>query len=169
MHRGTIVLNDPYHLANAINKTYFQHFPEQVRPNTLISHDADEVKNFVEELGDKAVLKPLQGSGGQSVFLVREEDKANLNQMIEAILRDGYVIAQEYLPAAADGDIRLFVMNGHPLEHDGKYAAFRRVSKSEDVRSNIHIRSGKEHIGNELNCCRTSTPDEKALQAEKWS
>jgi glutathione synthase len=32
----------------------------------------------------------------------------NLNQMVESISRDGYVIAQEYLPAAQEGDIRLF-------------------------------------------------------------
>ena len=32
--RGTLVLNDPASLANAVNKTYFQHFPEDVRPRT---------------------------------------------------------------------------------------------------------------------------------------
>jgi glutathione synthase len=42
------------------------------------------------------------------------------------------------LPAAVDGDVRLFVMNGRPLMHDGKYAAFRRVNKSGDARSNMH-------------------------------
>jgi glutathione synthase len=72
------------------------------------------------------------------VFLIRENDGANMNQMIEAVLRDGYCIAQEYLPAAQEGDVRLFVMNGRPLVHDGKYAAFRRVNKSGDARSNMH-------------------------------
>ena len=33
--RGTVVLNDPANLANAVNKTYLQHFPEAVRPTTL--------------------------------------------------------------------------------------------------------------------------------------
>ena len=84
------------------------------------------------------MIKPLQGSGGASVFLIREADAANLNQMIDAVLRDGYCIAQEYLPAAQEGDVRLFVMNGRPLRKDGKYAAFRRVNKSGDMRSNMH-------------------------------
>jgi glutathione synthase len=138
VRRGVTVLNDPVNLANALNKTYFQHFPEQVRPRTCISRDPEEIKEFVAAEGGKAVIKPLQGSGGSSVFLIRNEDGANLNQMIEAVIRDGYCIAQEYLPAAKDGDVRLFVMNGRPLMHDGKYAAFRRVNKTGDMRSNMH-------------------------------
>lgn len=138
VRRGVIVLNDPVNLANALNKTYFQHFPEQVRPRTCISRDPDEIKEFVAAQGGQAVIKPLQGSGGASVFLIRDEDGANLNQMIEAVIRDGYCIAQEYLPAAKDGDVRLFVMNGRPLAHNGKYAAFRRVNKTGDMRSNMH-------------------------------
>ncbi len=136
--RGVIVLNDPENLANAINKTYFQHFPDAVRPRTCISRDVEEIKNFVESENGKVVVKPLQGSGGQSVFLINEDDKANMNQMIEAVIRDGYCIAQEYLPAAVEGDVRMFVMNGQPLFHEGKYAAFRRVNKTGDARSNMH-------------------------------
>jgi len=136
--RGVIVLNDPERLANAINKTYFQHFPEQVRPKTCISRNVDEIKAFIEEQDDKVVIKPLQGSGGQSVFLIEKGDEANRNQMIEAVMRDGYCIAQEYLPGAAEGDVRLFVMNGRALMHEGKYAAVRRVNNSGDARNNMH-------------------------------
>ncbi|WP_372719738.1 glutathione synthetase [Novipirellula sp.] len=136
--RGVIVLNDPENLANAINKTYFQHFPEEVRPKTCISRDIKQINSFIESQNGKVVIKPLQGSGGQSVFLINEDEKANRNQMIEAVLRDGYCIVQEYLPAAVDGDVRLFVMNGRPLWHEGAYAAFRRVNKTGDARSNMH-------------------------------
>ena len=59
---GTLVVNDPASLANAVNKTYFQHFPETVRPRTLISRDPSELAAFVDDDGG-AVLKPLQGSG----------------------------------------------------------------------------------------------------------
>lgn len=137
MRHGVIVLNDPDGLAKAANKMYFQLFPEEVRPQTIITRDREEIKQFAKEQGE-VVLKPLQGSGGASVFLVKKEDRSNLNQMIESVSRDGYVIAQEYLPAAADGDIRLFVMNGQPLRCKGKYAAFRRVRSGDDMRSNIH-------------------------------
>ena len=84
------------------------------------------------------MLKPLQGSGGASVFLVRPDDIPNINQMIDAVSRDGFVIAQEYLPAAAEGDMRLFMMNGRPLRVKGRYAAFRRERNDGDMRSNLH-------------------------------
>ena len=72
------------------------------------------------------------------MFLINEDQHGNLNQMVEAVSRDGYVVAQEYLEAAAEGDMRLFMMNGQPLRYKGKYAAFRRLRSSEDIRSNIH-------------------------------
>lgn len=133
IERGVMVLNDPVHLAHAINKTYFQHFPEQVRPATCIARDPQSIRRFIDEHDGKAVLKPLQGSGGHNVFLIRPGDEANVNQMIEAVFRDGYAIVQEYLPAAAEGDMRLLVMNGRALQVDGKYAAFRRVNKQGDA------------------------------------
>jgi glutathione synthase len=136
--RGVIVLNDPRSLANALNKTYFQHFPDAVRPRTLITRDPDEIKSFIKAERGRAVLKPLQGSGGKSVFLVQPQSQ-NVNQMIDAVARDGYVVCQEYLEDAKRGDVRLFVMNGEPLCVDGKYAAFRRVGPKGDLRSNMHV------------------------------
>jgi glutathione synthase len=135
---GVIVVNDPNGLAKAGSKMYFQLFPEEVRPRTLITRDREEIKAFAKAEAGTIVLKPLQGSGGASVFLVRPDDVPNLNQMIDAVSRDGFVIAQQYLPAAAEGDMRLFVMNGRPLRVKGKYAAFRRVRRGGDMRSNIH-------------------------------
>jgi glutathione synthase len=138
MRRGVIVLNDPDRLAQAMNKMYFQLFPEEVRPTTLITHDRNEIREFAKEQGGRIVIKPLQGSGGQGVFLVDTDNLGNLNQMVESISRDGYVVAQEYLEAAAEGDMRLFMMNGQPLRFKNKYAAFRRLRCGDDIRSNIH-------------------------------
>ena len=144
MSRGVLVVNDPTSLADAVNKTYFQHFPEEVRPRTMISRDPVAINEFIEEMKGSAVLKPLQGSGGAGVFLVSGKESPNVNQMIEALSRDGYIVVQEYLAAGKDGDTRLFVMNGQPLERDGQYAAFRRVNESTDMRSNMHA-GGEAH------------------------
>lgn len=154
IERGVIVLNDPGHLAYALNKTYFQHFPEEVRPDTCIARDIDSIRRFIDDHDGSAVIKPLQGSGGHNVFLLRPGDEANINQMVEAVLRDGYAIVQEYLPAAREGDMRLMVMNGKALEVDGQYAAFRRVNKNGDARSNVKAGGTVE----------PAEPDEHALR-----
>ena len=152
--KHVIVLNDPTHLTDASNKTYFQHFPEEVRPVTCITLDADEIKSFIQSHDGYGVIKSLQGSGGQSVFVVTPDSGANLNQMIEAVTRDGYAIVQEYLPKAVDGDLRLLTLNGRPLCVDGKYACFRRYNDSGDARSNITA-GGKIDM---------AVPDEDALR-----
>jgi glutathione synthase len=137
MRHGVIVLNDPNGLAKARNKLYLQTFPEAVRPRTLITRFAERIQQFARQEGT-IILKPLLGSGGTGVFIVRPNDIHNLEEIIAAVSRDGYVIAQEYLPAAAEGDTRLFLMNGVPLQYKGKYAAFRRIRTGDDIRSNIH-------------------------------
>lgn len=152
--KHVIVLNDPTHLTDASNKTYFQHFPEELRPDTCITTDPDVIKDFIRDRGGCGVIKPLQGSGGQSVFVVTPNSQGNLNQMIEAVIRDGYAIVQEYLPEAAKGDLRLLTLNGRPLQVDGRYACFRRYNDNGDARSNISA-GGKIEL---------AEPDEPALR-----
>ena len=74
----------------------------------------------------KAMLLRMSGRADEALTLV------------ESLLRDGYIIAQEYLQAAVDGDTRIFMMNGQPLRFKGKYAAFRRKRSGDDMRSNVH-------------------------------
>jgi len=135
---GVIVLNSPGGLSKSSNKLYLQHFPEEIRPKTIITRNGDELKNFFDEQ-KKVVLKPLSGSEGRNVFLVHGKEASNMNQMFEAVSRDGYVIAQEYLPDVEKGDTRIFLMNGEPLMEDGIYAAFKRVKKGTDIRNNISV------------------------------
>ncbi|NJB84611.1 glutathione synthase [Lewinella marina] len=136
--QGTIVVNDPFGLSHALNKMYLQQFPESVRPRTVITRRIDEIRQFAEQEGNDIILKPLLGSGGKNVFVVREDDHPNLNQIVDVISNQGYVIAQEFMPAAAQGDIRLFLMNGEPLVVDGHYAAVHRIGADDDIRNNLH-------------------------------
>lgn len=147
MNDGVIVLNHPNSLAGAVNKMYFQHFPEILRPKTIITRDHNEIKEFFKEQKQKMILKPLQGSGGTNVFMMDKKNEHNLSQTIDAICRDGFVIAQEYLTEATKGDTRLFLMNGEPLKSkDGKYALMQRVNASGDIRSNIHAGGRPESV-----------------------
>lgn len=141
---GVLVLNDPEGLGNASNKLYLQQFPRAVRPRCLITRDRKQIEEFAREEGGTIVIKPLFGSGGRNVFLLRPEDAPNMHQMIETVARDDYVIAQEYLPEAVKGDTRLFLMNGQPLQCAGKIAALRRVRSQTDpdMRSNMTAGAG---------------------------
>jgi len=135
---GVLVVNDPNGLSIAQNKLYLQEFPEAARPATLISRDLSEIRAFIDGHDEGCIVKPLQGSGGKNVFRIASLDDSNLNQIFEAASGEGYLITQAYIPEAKDGDVRLFLMNGRPLERHGKHAAFRRVPAKGDVRSNIH-------------------------------
>jgi glutathione synthase len=139
IRHGVIVLNDPNGLAQAVNKMYLETFPEEVRPRALISRNRNDIKAFITAQKGWAILKPLTGSGGRNVFLVRPQDGVNLNQMIDSVASEGYIIAEEYLPEAREGDTRLFLLNGSPLLYKKHYAALRRVRKTgdSDIRSNM--------------------------------
>lgn len=136
--QGVWVINNPTILARASNKLYLENFDESIRPKTIITRNHTDVEHFFKEQNEHIILKPLKGSGGKNVFIVNKDNPQNLKQIEEAIARDGYVIAQEYLPAASEGDIRFFLLDGKPIEINGKYAAIQRVGQKGDIRSNIH-------------------------------
>lgn len=136
VEHGVLVLDDPDALLGAEGKLYLQHFAEEVRPRTLVTRSLEDVRRFHRELGGRLVLKPLDGYGGADVFLV-DEAQTNLATIVESLRRRGWIVAQEYLPEAAAGDLRLFLMNGRPLQVDGHYAAIRRIGREGDFRSNM--------------------------------
>jgi len=139
MQHGVLVLNDPNGLDYAFTKLYLKMLPDWIYPRSLITRNKEDIKSFIRDEGGYAILKPLFASGGRGVFVVRPQDEPNLNQMIEAIARDGFVIAQEFLPEGVKGDTRLFVINGEPLHCKGRIAAIHRQRKQgdKDIRSNM--------------------------------
>ncbi|HHH46000.1 MAG TPA: glutathione synthase [Thiotrichales bacterium] len=136
---GVLVLNDPDGLDLGLTKLYLEYFPESIRPRTLVTRDFEEARDFIAEQGGYAVIKPLAGSGGRNVFLVRPHDTPNVNQMMEAVSRDHYFIVQEYLPDAVHGDTRVFMLNGRPFMVKGRLAALHRQRRvgDADIRSNL--------------------------------
>lgn len=138
--QGVIVLNDANAMSHAfIDKLYFEELPEVIKPDSLITRSKKELLKFWEDSGKKMVLKPLEGSGGQDVYLI-DKEKKNLNQIVEGLTSKGYVIAQEFLPEVSKGDVRIILMNGKILEEDGKKAVIRRVNKDKsEFRSNLAL------------------------------
>ena len=58
---------------------------------------------------------------------------------LDSLTRDGYVIAQEYLPAAEEGDTRLFMC--HDYGPNGRDIQWETTVKDE-IEHNIHVGSG---------------------------
>jgi glutathione synthase len=135
---GVLVLNDAYALSNAfIDKLYFEELPASIKPYSIITRKKEDVLDFFENHKKKMVLKPLEGSGGRDVYLIDKNEK-NLNQIIENLSNQGYIIAQEYLPAAKEGDVRVLLLNGRVMEKDGKYGIIKRVTGEGEFRSNFN-------------------------------
>lgn len=135
--QGVVVMNDPSTLARATTKLYLCGLPEHLRPYTLVSQDRRRLKDFVESR-PRSVLKPLSGTRGQDVFLL-QPGAANLNQILDVLCRQGLAMAQDFVPEAVEGDIRIVVLGGRVLEIGGAACAVRRVPPPHDFRSNVAV------------------------------
>jgi glutathione synthase len=129
----TLVINDPRGLRDANEKLYATHFPD-LMPRFLVTSNRDKIHAFVDEVGGKGVLKPLDGAGGASVMMVVKGD-ANARSIVDTITSEGTRLSmiQEYLPAVRQGDKRILLLEGKLL------GAINRVPREDDLRSNIHV------------------------------
>jgi len=89
-----------------------------------------------ESPSDKMILKPLNGFGGSGVILIEKSAMGNINSLLDFYInkQDGssdYVILQEYIEGADQGDVRVLILNGKPI------GAMRRIPGEKDHRSNI--------------------------------
>jgi glutathione synthase len=127
------VMNHPDGLREANEKLYALRFPEQI-PQTLVSSDMKQLKDFMGELGGEMIIKPLDGAGGSGVFYLNHQDR-NTNAILEAATDNGrrLVMGQRYLPEIRQGDKRIIVLNGEPL------GAVLRVPLESETRGNIHV------------------------------
>jgi glutathione synthase len=127
-----VVMNDPQGLRDANEKMFAFHFAEFM-PRSLVSSSPKALLEFMEEVGGKAVLKPLDGAGGSGVVVLSSGD-ANCRSLVDVWTEEGRRLAlvQEYQPAIRVGDKRVLVLDGRPL------GAILRVPRTDDVRANIH-------------------------------
>jgi glutathione synthase len=127
-----LVLNDPRGLREANEKLFAFHFAEHM-PRSLVTARPDEIVAFVEAVGGRAVLKPIDGAGGSGVVVLSSEDR-NTRSLADVWTEEGKRLAlvQEYEPRVRSGDKRVLVLDGRPL------GAILRVPREDDVRANIH-------------------------------
>ena len=129
--QGALVVNDPQGLRDFNEKLAAMLFP-QCCPPTLISRDPAELKAFVAAQG-KAVLKPLDGMGGRSIFLSQAGDP-NLNVILETLTEGGrkLALAQRYLPEIVHGDKRILLVDGEPVDY-----CLARIPQGDEFRGNL--------------------------------
>jgi glutathione synthase len=123
---GTLVVNDPEGLRRAGSRMYLADFPADVRTRTLVSRSKRRLREFVRALDAPAVLKPLSPRGDEPAFYVRRRQISNLNQIITTVTKDGYAVAQEYLPESEEGEKRLLLLNAEPIRAGKRVAIYRR-------------------------------------------
>ena len=128
----TKVINSPAGIRNAPEKILMLKFKDIIPP-TLITRSRKEIDLFMSSC-KRSVIKPLYGNGGQGVFLLDKKDK-NYNQIIEKFIDEDSVpfIVQKFLPEIIKGDKRIILINGEPV------AALKRIPKTNEFRSNIHV------------------------------
>ena len=144
---GVLVVNDPAGLSRAASKMYLSGFPAQIRARTLITRSTIKIKEFLHDLKKPAIVKPLSGYGGQDVFFIKNpKAEMNINQIISAVSKNGYVMAQEYLPEVRKGDKRLLLLNGAPIFCEKQAAIYRRMSPKGDIRSNMHVGGTRKKV-----------------------
>ena len=127
---GALVVNDPQGLRDFNEKLAALLFP-QCCPPTLVSRDPAALKAFVAEHGE-AVLKPLDGMGGRSIFRVRAGD-SNLNVILETLIGAGSLtLAQRFIPGIRDGDKRVLLVDGVPVDY-----VLARIPQGDEFRGNL--------------------------------
>ncbi|MGB8240287.1 MAG: glutathione synthase [Azonexus sp.] len=128
---GVRVFNRPRALRDHSEKVAICEFP-QFTPATLITRDAAQLQQFIDEHPD-TILKPLDGMGGSQIFRVRHDDP-NRNVIIETLTREGRrtIMAQRFVPEIAAGDKRILLIAGQPVPY-----CLARIPKAGETRGNL--------------------------------
>jgi glutathione synthase len=127
---GVLVVNRAQGLRDWNEKLAALQFP-QCCPETLVSRNVTEFKDFIAAQGD-VVVKPLDGMGGKSIFRIRQGE-SNANVILETLTADGKLaMAQRYLPEIRDGDKRILMVDGQPVPY-----ALARIPQGTEFRGNL--------------------------------
>ncbi len=126
----TLVINDPRSVRDAPEKLFVLDYA-RFMPPTLITRSLTDLRAFHATHGE-IVMKPLHGNAGAAVFRIGRDGSnlAALAELFGSVWREPY-IAQAFLPAVAEGDKRIILV-------EGKVAgAINRRPGAGEIRSNL--------------------------------
>lgn len=133
------IMNDLDGIRRANNKLYtavFEDENNEIIPRTHVTKNKEYLKGVIKDGPEKMILKPLNGFGGSGVILLEKRAMKSINSLLDFYIdnADGtsnYVILQDYIEGADQGDVRVLILNGKPI------GAMKRVPGEEDHRSNV--------------------------------
>ena len=139
---GVLVVNKPSSLRDANEKLFALNFPDCI-PETLVSSNIEKLSEFISKI-KTAVVKPLDGMGGTDIFKLAKGDK-NIEKVLLKITNQGsrYIMAQEFLPEIKDGDKRILLINGRPVDY-----ALARIPAEGNFKGNLA--AGAKGVGQPL-------------------
>jgi glutathione synthase len=113
---GVLVVNKPSSLRDANEKLFALNFPECI-PKTLVSSNIEKLNTFINEI-KTVVVKPLDGMGGTDIYKLSHGDH-NIEEVLQKITNNQsrYIMAQEFLPEIKEGDKRILLINGKPVDY----------------------------------------------------
>lgn len=134
------IINNINGLREANNKIYtaaYQDPKRELIPATHVSKNIDYLLRIINESEqEKMIMKPLDGYGGSGVIVIEKSAMHNIRSLLDFYIHrekgnSNYVIVQDYIEGAEEGDVRVLMLNGKPI------GALRRRPVKGDVRSNI--------------------------------
>ena len=152
---GTLIINKPSSLRDMNEKIYTAWFSD-CSPLTLVTRSMNEIRQFVKT-HIKIVIKPLDGMGGKSIFVVHHTDK-NTNVIIETLTDYGtkFAMAQIYIPEIKEGDKRILLIDGEPIPY-----CLARIPSAQDNRGNLVMGArgkGKKLTDQDIQICKKIGP-----------
>ncbi|MFA6034268.1 MAG: RimK family alpha-L-glutamate ligase [Myxococcota bacterium] len=101
-------------------------------PRTVMSRDRDDLDQMVERVGGFPLILKLT-TGTQGVGVMIAESMESMRSALDALWGLGQnILIQEYVRESLGSDIRVVVVGGEAV------AAYRRVARTGEFRSNIH-------------------------------
>ena len=139
---GVMVVNKPSSLRDANEKLFALNFSDCI-PKTLVSSNMEQLIAFIND-NEEAVVKPLDGMGGKDIYKLKIGDE-NINEVLLRITNQGqrYIMAQEFLPEIKQGDKRILLINGIPIDY-----ALARLPAEGSFKGNLA--AGAKGIGQPL-------------------
>lgn len=128
---GVLVVNDPKSVRDCNEKLFATQFPQLMAP-TRVTNKQSHIRDFIREHGD-VIVKPLDGMGGTGIFRLTT-DSPNIGATLEMLtqLETLPIMAQKYLPEIKDGDKRILIVGGKPVDY-----CLARIPSQGETRGNL--------------------------------